>query len=277
MGSDKADFYSVKDSPLVTMTLREPDKLALARYLDFGESAIEVSEFNRLLHYVHFYKSREANLYKLKRLGSETGYQTWLLDRCDNLWSVLRNLKDRRGVDERYDTIIQFMREGFPLFDDLLIEQTGPNTVYGSFLEKRRREAIKASGVSDGHLQMLIVLTALFSEGRDRDSLFLFDEPETSLHPYALAVLAKAIDLATQSWNKQVFVATHSPVLLSQFDPKSILAVEFDKDGQTIMSRVSDIEGIKDLLKEYALGSLYMSEMVAAQSEFALQGMPNER
>ena len=75
------------------------------------------------------------------------------------------------------------------------------------------------------------MLTALFSEGRHRYSLMLIDEPETSLHPWAIAVLAKAIKEATEQWGKQVILATHTPVLISQFDPDQILTVEQEDDG----------------------------------------------
>ena len=68
-----------------------------------------------------------------------------------------------------------------------------------------------ASGVSDGHIQLLILLTALFSEGRDRPALLLIDEPETSLHPWALAVLAEAITEAADRWNKQILVSYALP------------------------------------------------------------------
>ncbi len=266
IGSDKAKFYHTR-LPQVDLTLRAPEKLAFTRYLDLEErSPRSAYELDRLLRSVHFYHLRNVALYTLKNSGSEMTHHTWLWERCENLWSVLRNLHDRQGVDERYSTIMDFMGESFPIFDDLLIEQTGPNTVYASFLEKGRRRPIEASGVSDGHLQMLTLLTALFSEGKDRDSLIIFDEPEISLHPYPLAVFAEAVKLATSEWNKQIFIATHSPVLISQFDPQNILAMEIDEVGQTVIGRVSEMDEIKDLLEEYATGSLYMAEMIAPQS-----------
>jgi predicted ATPase len=192
-----------------------------------------------------------------------------LWDRGENLWSVLNNLNHKIKVDadQRYDKIIELMRESFPGFDDIILEQTGPTTIYGSFLDKRLRQPIFASGVSDGHLQMLLHLTALFSEGTNRDSLILFDEPEISLHPWAIAVFAKAIKLAAETWNKQIFIATHSPVLMSQFDPEHILETSVDETGQTVIRRLNEIPGIQDLLKDYAVGSLYMAELIAPQSK----------
>jgi len=274
VGSDKADFYHYNIADTALVTLKEPETLALTRYLAFADNSPEAASVDGLLRFVHFYQARAADLYRLKKRGSESSYQTWLWDRCQNLWSVLRNLHDRQGVDERYDTIIGFMRESFPAFRDLLIEPTGPTTVYGSFLEKGRRSPIQASGVSDGHLQMLAHLTALFAEGQERRSLLMFDEPEASLHPYTLSVLAKAVKLATTEWNKQVFIATHSPVLISQFDPANILATEIGATGQTVIRRVSEMTEISDLLEEYAAGSLYMAEMLAAQSRPAFEEIP---
>lgn len=120
---------------------------------------------------------------------------------------------------------------------------------------------------------MLTLLTALFSEGPDRDSVIVFDEPETSLHPHALAVLAEAVNSAAKDWRKQVFMTTHSPVLVSQFAPDQILAVSLGDKGETVISRVSEIEDIQELLENYAVGTLYMSEAIAPQSgEFVVEG-----
>ncbi len=266
LGSDKADFYHNRLAQMASLTLREPEKLALSRYLGFEDTSTEALELDRLLRFIHFYKARDADIYSLKKRGSESSYQTWVWDRGQNLWSVLRNLKDRRELDDRYNTIIEFMRRAFPEFQELIFEQTGTASVYGHFIEKQLPQPIQASGVSDGHLQMLMHLTCLFAEGENRESTLIFDEPEISLHPAALAQLAQAMNLAAQEWNKQILIATHSPVLMSQFEPNKIWAIEKASDKQTIMNRIDRIPQIQDLLQEYALGSLYMAELVAPQS-----------
>lgn len=266
IGSNPAEFYQFSSGKLVSKILKKPEKLALTSYVAFEESDPAAADVDNLLRNVRFYHSRSASLYKIKRFGSESDYGERLQERGDNLWSVLRNLHDLREIDERYNTIVQFMKESFPSFNGMFIKQTGPRSVYGNFVEKKRRQPIFASGVSDGHIQMLLNLTALFSEGDNR-TIILFDEPEISLHPWALAVFAKAVKLATEQWNKQVFIATHSPVLISQFEAENILTAEVDELGRTIIKRVNEIEDIQDLLADYDTGSLYMAEMVAAQSK----------
>ena len=269
-GSDKASLYHTEIQQNVQVDLREPQKLSLGLFLDFNRGDGEAGYLDKLLHFIRLYHSRSFFLYRLKRQGSESSHETRLWDLGNNAWSVLRNLHDKRSIDARYDTIMQYMTEAFPVFDGILLEQTGPASVYASFLEKERRRGILASGVSDGFLQLLLLLTALFSEG-ERPSVLLFDEPEVSLHPWALVVLAKAVKAAAERWNKQIFLATHSPVLISQFGPEDILVAGIE-DGRARFDRLSEIEEIHDLLEEYAAGSLYMSEAVAPQGAGASVG-----
>ncbi len=275
-GTSKSEFFHFSMDQAALFELREPEKISLGRYLDYEPHCDEATELDRILHFVHFYHSRSLNLYGLKEHGLTAGYETWVRGRGDNLWSVLRNLEGRRQLDDRYATILEHMAEAFPTFDGLIIEPSSPNALYASFLERGRRKPILASGISDGHLQLLVLLTALFSEGRDRYSLMLIDEPETSLHPWALAVLGKAIKQAGEEWGKQVVVATHSPVLISQFDSNQTLTIE-QKDGRTQITRLSEVEGVQDLLQEYASGSLYMSETIAPESKLIDQSTPSER
>ena len=267
-GSDKAALYDTKIEQAVRVSLREPDKLSLSLFLNFNDRNEEAADLDRLLHFVRLYNSRSFHIWPLKRRGSDSSHQVRLWDLGNNAWSVLRNLQDKRNVDHRYDRIMKYMAEAFPAFDGIVLEQTGPMSVYASFLEKGRRHPIHAFGASDGHMQLLLLLTALFSEG-DRASILLFDEPEVSLHPWALVVFARAVKEAAGQWNKQVFLATHSPVLISQFDLPDILVASTD-EGRARFERLSEIHEFRDLLEDYAAGSLYMSGTVAPQGAEAL-------
>jgi predicted ATPase len=262
------DQVSIHRRPVpATLRLREPDKLSLARYLDANPDDTAASELDAALRYVHHYSSRRLHLHSLQRKGSESGPESTLEAFGRNLWSVLRNLKDQRERDDRYDTIMDFMRRAFPgTFEGLMFEQLGPTGVYARMLEFGRRESIKASGVSDGHLQMLIVLAALFGAPREQGSLIMFDEPELSLHPWPLSVMGEAMRTAASDWNRQLVVATHSPVLISQFEPADLLAVELDpQERKTVVRRASEIEEIADLLEQYSAGAIYMAQEIAPQ------------
>ena len=277
-GSNEADFRYDEENPSARTRLTSPEKLALIQYefamiqqhrqgKELPPLAVAALALRGVLNSVHFYHSHYIDLYGLKQRGSESGIDITLHEDGGNLWSVLRNIHGKSAIDQRYNTIINFMRRSFPNFKDLVFDLAGPNGVYASFVEKGHRNPISALGTSDGQLQMLIHLTALFSDEKERISLIVFDEPETSLHPYAISVFAEAVKYATKEWNKQVFIATHSPVLIGQFEPEDILATDLDESGQTVLTRVSEMEDIKDLLESYDTGSLYMAEAIAPQSK----------
>jgi hypothetical protein len=266
-GSDHANLYYQAENFAIETPLREPNKLSLSRYLDLKANADDVVALAGLLQFARGYHSRAFKIDRLKRYGSETGYAATLDPSAENLWSVLRNLESTRLLDDRYATIMKFMERAFPRsFNGLVIDQSGPNSLYARFLEKQFQTPIYAYHVSDGYIQLLILLTALYSDEIGRSSLLLFDEPETSLHPWALAVLGEAIADAAKNRNKQILLATHSPVLLSQFDPEQIFTVS-TSDGQTLLSRLNNVAEIHDLLDKYATGTLYMSELVGGQSQ----------
>lgn len=267
IGSDTADFCYHEENPPVRTRLTFPEKLALIQYMQ-GTELIPPDIFNlrNLLNSVHFYHSHYIDLHGLKHRGSESGMDISLYEKGENLWAVLQNIHGKIAIDRRYETIINFMRKSFPNFKDLVFDRSGPNTVYANFVQKNLQYPIPVLSESEGQLQMLILLTALFAKEEENDMLILFDEPETSLHPYAISVFAEAVKLATKEWNRQVFIATHSPVLISQFDPEDLLATGLDESGQTVLTRVSEMEDIQDLLEDYATGSLYMAEAIAPQS-----------
>jgi predicted ATPase len=269
IGSADAVFYHLQMAQAIPLKLRDPEKLALSNYLNFSpDPGVEAIQLDEILHATHLYHSRSANFFQLRKLGSEASHHTNLWDRWQNLWSALRNLQGRQALDRRYERIIDFMRKGFPgAFRDLVFEPLGPDRVYASFVEAGRRQPINASGVSDGHLQLLGLLTGLFGEPQNRFSMLLFDEPETSLHPHAIAVFAEAVSLAASEWNRQIFIATHSPVLMSQFPVEQAFVFEARQARGTRVVQLTTMDSLKDLLDRYALGSLYMSEAVAGQSQ----------
>lgn len=252
-----------------TVALRDPDGLALLSYADRGdwEGNQTAQSLVELLRSIKHYPSRQFALSQLKTRGSESSYESHVWENAENLWSVLRNLHDRRSVDSRYDTIIEFMRKAFPTFQEMVFVQTGPTSVYAEYMDSRLSRPIPASDLSDGHLHLLILLAALFCVQKTQGGFMLFDEPETSLHPFATAVLAEAVKLAGEEWNKQILIATHSPVLLSQFETSEIIATECTREGGTNFTRVNEIPDIQDLLDRYAAGSLYMAEILAPQSQ----------
>jgi hypothetical protein len=70
-----------------------------------------------------------------------------------------------------------------------------------------------------------------------------------------------------------VFIATHSPVLMSQFDADQVIEAT-QHDGATRLRRLSEIAEVQDLLERYSVGSLYMAQEIGAQSRLDSTSTP---
>lgn len=247
--------------------LADPEKLSLATVAVQQGAPQVVVQCNHLVRNIRHLSSRSIQFVDLRQNGSSLdGITTYLTSTASNIWAVLRRLNDISAADERFNVIRRFMSVAFPKFAGLTFNQTSPLHVTAMFLEKGLREPLPLSATPDGYIQLLVVLTALFCEEQAEQVTLLLDEPDLSLHPWAITVLADAIKEATSKWNRQVIIATHSPTLLSEFKEDEILLMQSGENGVTA-TRVSEIEEDRDLLDRYDLGSLYQMNVIGKQGD----------
>jgi hypothetical protein len=81
--------------------------------------------------------------------------------------------------------------------------------------------------LSEGILRFLWLVAILQSPGLP--AVTMIDEPEVSLHPELLALLAELLREA--STRTQLIVATHSDRLVRFLDPKEVVAMDINEDG----------------------------------------------
>ena len=80
--------------------------------------------------------------------------------------------------------------------------------------------------LSDGTLRMLALTLPAFLPAPP--SLYMVEEPENGVHPHALEIIVKALAAIPGA---QVFVATHSPLVVQQVGAKALLC--FTRDAKT--------------------------------------------
>ncbi|QQK58073.1 AAA family ATPase [Shewanella sp. LC6] len=98
-------------------------------------------------------------------------------------------------------------------------------------LADRDGRVVSYDDLSDGEAQLLQVL-AILTLYKDEQTLFLFDEPETHLNPawrtHFYRFLQQA--LGPDNENGQVFVATHSPFMISSLHQQSVFMFKRNED-----------------------------------------------
>ena len=85
-------------------------------------------------------------------------------------------------------------------------------------------------------------------------AVLLLDEPEVSLHPELLKLLAALLQDA--SARSQIVVATHSPDLIRWLEPEEVLIAD-KEDGATSFTWADDLD-LQEWLAEYTLRDLWL-------------------
>jgi len=167
----------------------------------------------------------------------------------ENLYSALYNIRALHPA--LYDRIEALMSQGFPDFRHVEFPVVGAGQVTLAWYEPNLPTPLYASQLSEGTLRFLWLVTILLSPSAP--ALTLMDEPEVSLHPELLKLLAALLQDASAS--RQIIVATHSPDLIHWLEPKEVLVAE-KAEGRTSLTWADEMN-IEDWLEEYTLSDLW--------------------
>lgn len=236
-------------------------KIAARDALAFSIASKEQPELDELATVLSRYRLfGQYDITALRRSGSPEVSERRLDGRGTNVFSVLRNWRDKRADHERYDFVIEGLREMFSdFFDGIDFAHAGQ--VVSVDLHLRGGRTHRASLAPDGWFVALLHLTALAST--DPNDLIAIDEPENALHPFAIKILLERMRAWAGRKQVTVLLATHSPVIINAFDetPEQLYVME---PGQSPSPRaVVDIKE-RDWLAHFALGDLYMREEFGA-------------
>jgi len=137
-------------------------------------------------------------------------------------------------------------------FEDIKVRAEGGRSQL--YVQERGLGLMSATRLSDGTLKFLCLMAVLCDP--NPAPLVCIEEPETGLHPDALAIVGDALREA--STRTQLIVTTHSDALVDRFtdEPETVVVCERGFDESTSFRRLSR-EKLKEWLDEYTLGELW--------------------
>ena len=176
-----------------------------------------------------------------------------------NLAAVLHRLEEEDV--KRFDLICQHVRRVLPVFDRFQVDES-----YGKVSLRW-----KASGTdrtfgahltSDGSLRFFALVTLLNLPSGMLPDVLLLDEPELGLHPAAIALVGGMIKSLAK--DRQIIVATQSPLLVDAFDLDDIVVLEL-RDGRTTFRR-PDPKGYRRWLDEgFMPGEMWQKNLIGGR------------
>ena len=115
--------------------------------------------------------------------------------------------------------------------------------------------------LSEGTLRFLWLVPLLYSPGLTE--VTLLDEPEVSLHPELLSVLADCMRDASKK--TQLVVATHADRLVRFLRPEEVVTIDVEDDGASIATRADELD-LDTWLEEYTLDQVWQHGRMGARS-----------
>jgi predicted ATPase len=166
----------------------------------------------------------------------------------------------RETERNRFEAIEDSLRSAFPRFDRLDFPPVAAGTLALAWRERGFSKPLYMHQLSEGTLRFLWLATLLQSPGLT--ALTLLDEPEVSLHPELLGLLA---DLLREASNRsQLIVATHSDRLIRFLEPSEVLLMNSTEDGMSSVTWADQLD-LAEWLKEYSLDELWRNGRIGAR------------
>lgn len=158
----------------------------------------------------------------------------------------------KKSYPNEFTTILETLRRITPTIEDIETGFTHTKTLALFVREKGISRPWTSEDISDGTIQTIALLTAVFDP---RISLIVIEEPENSVHPWALRNLVEAFRIASEK--KQILLTTHSPILIDQMKPEEVWVVR--KPGTE--TKIDPLLSLDPSLKEaWGQGKFTLSE-----------------
>jgi predicted ATPase len=164
----------------------------------------------------------------------------------EDLVSCLFSLRETNK--DRFETIEDTLRSGFSDFERLDFPPVAAGTLAMTWKDSNFSHPLFMHQLSEGTLRFLWLVTLLQSPGLT--AVTMIDEPEVSLHPELLSLLADIMREASE--RTQLIVATHADRLVRFLKPEEVIVADIIEDGITRMTWADELD-LEEWLKEYTL------------------------
>lgn len=168
----------------------------------------------------------------------------------ENLAACLYTMRESTPV--QFEAMEDTLRTAFPSFRKLAFPSVAAGMLVFTWHDANFSDALSPHELSEGTLRFLWLATLLASPGLP--AVTLIDEPEISLHPELLSLLAELFrDASTRT---QLIVATQSDSLIRFLKPEEVVVMDMGEDGLATATR-ADTFDLESWLQDYTLDEVW--------------------
>lgn len=144
----------------------------------------------------------------------EGSYLPWLIDKL------------RKSSKDNFSDWIAHLRTAIPDLKNVITKERPEERSRYLMIKYTNGLVAPSWTVSDGTLMLLALTIPAYLQ--DFRGVFLIEEPENGIHPGAIETIFQSL---SSVYDAQVFMATHSPILLSAAKPEQILCFAKTESG----------------------------------------------
>jgi predicted ATPase len=185
---------------------------------------------------------------EMRRTTPSVGSKSFLPN-GSNLPRVIRDFRNH----ELFSAWMRHVQTVLPEIQDISIEERPEDRSLYLSLQYRGGK-IPSWLVSDGTLRLLALTLLAYLPTENR--AYLIEEPENGIHPKAIEAIFESL---SSPYSSQVFIATHSPIILSMASPEQLLCFAKTGDGCTDIINGQDHPSLRRWQGEVGLEVLFAS------------------
>ncbi|WP_315274137.1 AAA family ATPase [Selenomonas sputigena] len=212
-----------------------------------------VKIFRNYLKQIRVFHFNDTSMAARIRNGGSAADNAYLRSDGGNIAAFLYRMREENL--KHYQRVQRYVKTVLPQFQDFYLEEDIGGNIALRWQIAGDEGILGTNQLSDGSLRFIALTTLLLQPADHAPATIILDEPEIGLHPYALAILADEVRMASKI--SQIIISTQSPLFLNYFKPEEIITAEYDADKQSSRLRRHTQEELAEWLNEYSLGELW--------------------
>lgn len=142
-------------------------------------------------------------------------------------------IKQKKIENDWYDILSNFIAKD--ILDIAFHEEEETFSTHNNYIFNETKFNEVNKYLSSGQSITLFMITEILSQIRF-DSLILFDEPETHLHPNAISALLNTLFDLVKRFKSFCVIATHSPIVIQEIPARNIFVIERENNTAYVRS-----------------------------------------
>ena len=175
--------------------------------------------------------------------------------------NLVYNLKNQKP--ENYKKLAKRMQKDFGFYlDDVEFDDQRDIYIRAHYSENCEQKSLSLgfNSSGSGYMQLLQILTPIYTFCPDVSKVVLLDEPDAHLHPNLQTSLALALRSIQRELDIQIIISTHSTSIIRTASPNEVIPISSTSRINSPLTAQSDVEQIIiNTLDSYELGKSVIS------------------